>query len=152
MKRLGFLRFLVHFLVMANRVFFPQIALDTWVIDGKVELAADELRLPQEERRYHVEESVRVVAELTSGVCPRGLIGKVKSRKAMLELGAELMDQSMILGDNAYEVVPGWTGTPIGSWGEHITGQLAKLPEPEVGSRPVNDEDLLARFLLRSGG
>jgi hypothetical protein len=130
---------------MENRVFFPQIALDTWVLDGRVELGGDELLLPEDERRYRVEESVRIVAELTGAECPHGLIGKVKPRKHLLSLGAELMEQSMILGDHAYDVVPGWTGTPIGTWVEHITGKTKVLSDP-----PSDDEDLLARFLLRS--
>lgn len=136
--------------VMANRVFFPQMALDTWVLDGKVELRGDELLLPDEERRYKVEESVRVVAELTTGTCPHGLVGRVKSRSHLVGLGAELMEASMILGDNAYDVVPGWTGEPIGTWDEHITGKTKSVESNAVSEKPVNDEDLLAKFLLRN--
>jgi hypothetical protein len=134
---------------MANRVFFPQVAMDTWVVDGKVELGGDELLLHGEERRYRVEESVRILAELTTGECPRGLIGKVKARREMLELGAEIMDQSMIFEDRAYDVASGWTGTPIGTWDEHITSKTKKLAEAEPDARATSDEDLLAKVLLQ---
>jgi|JI10StandDraft_1071094.scaffolds.fasta_scaffold36143_2 hypothetical protein len=137
---------------MSNRVFFPQLALDTWMVDGKVDMVQDELTILAEGRRYRLEESVRVVAEVTGAECPRGLVGKVKSRAALQELGAELMEQSMILGENAYDVVPGWTGAPIGAFEEHISSQarIAARSSRTNEADPATDEALLAQFLLEN--
>jgi hypothetical protein len=44
----------------------------------------------------------------------------------------------MLVGDNAYDVVPGFVGAPIGTFAEHKGGQ---------GSRAQSDEDLLAAFI-----
>ena len=35
-------------------------------------------------------------------------------------LDNEILENSMILGDNAYDVVQGWTGLPVGSFDEHF--------------------------------
>jgi hypothetical protein len=138
---------------MKNRIFFPQAVLDTWLVGERVDLAADELTLLDEGRRYRIREAVRVVREVTGAACPRDLIGRVKARDYLLELGAELMEDSMILGDNAYDVVAGWLGEPIGSWVEHSSSSarleaIAQAAEP-VAATPKSDEELLASFILR---
>ncbi len=99
---------------MDNRVFFPQLAVDQWGIDGKVDLAADTLILLATGRRYKIEESVRVVVEVTGANDEHKLVGKVKAKALLEELGAEILENSMILGDNAYDVVPGWAAAPDG--------------------------------------
>jgi hypothetical protein len=101
---------------MDNRVFFPQLAIDQWGIDGKVDLSQDELILLSEGRRYKVEESVRVVREVTGADDEHKLVGKVKPKAFLASLGAEILENSMILGDNAYDVVPGWTAAPVEPW------------------------------------
>ncbi|HEY4121598.1 MAG TPA: hypothetical protein VGM56_27220 [Byssovorax sp.] len=131
---------------MKNRVFFPQAALDAWLADDRVELTNDELCIKAEGRRYRIVEAVRVLREVTGTPDGNELIGKVKSRAFMSELGAELLETSMILGDNAYDVVPGFVGAPVGSFAEH------KKTAPEHGHRGVltSDEDLLATFITRT--
>jgi hypothetical protein len=135
---------------MKNRVFFPQDSLDEWVADDRVDFNADELTIKLESRRYRMIEAVRVLREVTDGADPNELIGKVKSRGYMLELGAEIMEGSMILGDNAYDIVPGFVGAPVGSFSEH----RASLPDTGGGTEPLpsvgSDEELLAAFLTSS--
>src|SRR5690606_21160193 len=97
---------------MQNRVFFPQLRLDQWGVEGKIDLTGTELVVLAEGRRYAIEESVRVVAEVTGANDPHKLVGKVRPKSGLDEMGAEILENSMILGDNAYDVVPGWAGTP----------------------------------------
>src|SRR5688572_12131499 len=104
---------------MQNRVFFPQSAVDLWGIDGKIDLVADELILLADGRRYKVEEGVRVLLEVTGANDQQKLVGKVKTNRALQELSAELLEGSMIIGDNAYDVAPGWIGTPTCPFAEH---------------------------------
>lgn len=132
---------------MKNRVFFPQEALDEWVADDRVDFAGDELTIKAESRRYRMIEAVRVIREVTDGKDPNELVGKVKSRNFMTELGAEIMEGSMILGDNAYDVVPGFVGAPVGSFEEHR--KSLPLITPSTAT-VTSDEELLAAFLLRS--
>ena len=140
---------------MQNRVFFPQVALDQWLVDGSVELRGTELTIGGEARRYQLAEAVHILREVTGGADQNDLIGRVKSKVFLQEFGAEILESSMILGDNAYDVVPGWLGAPIGSFDEHVVSvdranARASRHDGFTDDEPKTDEDLLARFLLRS--
>lgn len=128
---------------MRNRVFFPQASLDEWLGDGRVDLRNDELLIKNEGRRYRIIEATRVLREVTGSDDPHEILGKVKSRAFLNELGAEILETSMIIGDNAYDIVPGFVGAPIGSFADH------RRTAPEVASSRnlASDEELLASFL-----
>lgn len=108
-----------------SRVFFPQAVVDRWLAIGEAELTGAELWLHGEQRRYRVVESVRVVKEVTGTPDPFEIVGRVKTFGYVTELGAELLGDSMIIGDNAYETVPGWLGTPL-SKGERLSDGQAR--------------------------
>jgi hypothetical protein len=133
-----------------NRVFFPQEALDSWLSDGKVEISGSELTIPNERRRYRLVEAVRILSEEISHADPDELVGRVKTMLFLSELGAELLGDSMVLGENAYRVVAGWLGTPVGTLEEHRAERhelrVSRIPPPAHGS----DEELLAAFLARN--
>jgi hypothetical protein len=140
-----------------NRVFFPQAALDLWISEGKVDLNGDELTIKAEARRYRILEAARIIAECTGLPDANELVGRVKTRLYLSELGAEILETSMVLGENAYDVVPGFLGAPVGSFEEHITGAArveARRSIHDVKTStappPASDEDLLAKFLLET--
>jgi hypothetical protein len=132
---------------MNNRVFFPQVALDVWLSDGTVDLHGNELSIVAEERRYRLTESVRNVNEVTGSADAHNLVGRVKTKAALQEKGAELLETSMLLGENAYDVVPGWLGDPVGTFEEHVI-KRSMLPAP-APHNPRSDEDLLATYLMK---
>jgi hypothetical protein len=135
---------------MQHRVFFPQAALDQWTVDGKVDVAGSELHIVGEGRTYDVAEAVYVVKEVTGGSDPNQLLGKVKPKSALTELGAELLEGSMILGDAAYDVVQGWMGTPQGSFETHLKSSeraTARSRADAPGPDPQSEEDLLLSLL-----
>jgi hypothetical protein len=141
---------------MQNRVFFPEQSLNEWLVEGAVDLRGSELTILAEARRYTLAEAVRVILEVTGGPDTNDLVGRVKSKNYLLELGAELLETSMVLGDNAYDVIPGWLGAPVGSFTQHVESVERKNARASVtnesgqfsGEEPRTDEDLLARFLL----
>jgi hypothetical protein len=139
---------------MQNRVFFPQAALDQWLVDGAVDLRGTELTIVAEARRYELAEAVRVLREVTGATDEQDLVGRVKPKAALEEKGAEILESSMIVGDNAYDVVPGWLGTPIGSFDDHVASAeraQARASNGEgIPEDPKSDEDLLATFLLKT--
>lgn len=138
---------------MQNRVFFPQTALDTWLVDGSVELTGNELTILAESRKYRIAEGVRVLREVTGLADANDLVGKVKSNVYCEELGAELLEGSMIIGENAYDVVQGWLGAPTSPFDQHAGSEdrkRARGSSEEFGDEPKTDEDVLARFLLKS--
>jgi hypothetical protein len=137
-----------------NRVFFPQEALDRWLVDGEVELAQGLLTIKTEKRRYRLVEAARVMAEVSGLPDPHEVIGKVKTVGFLSELGASLLGESMVIADNAYEVVPGWLGSPVGTFAEHRAERAASpsAPPPRASNAPSvsSDEELLASFLVRN--
>jgi hypothetical protein len=130
---------------MKNRVFFPQSALDQWLGEDRVDLVGNELVIKGENRKYRVVEAVRILAEVSGGLDEHELVGKVKSVSFLTELGAEILDTSMILGELAYEVVPGFAGAPVGSLTAH---RAASIPPPTEGRLPSSDEEMLAQYLM----
>lgn len=121
-----------------NRVFFPQQLLDAWIADERVDISGNDLLLRDEGRRYEIAEAVHVVRDAAGGGDVNRLLGKVKTRDQLMELGAEVFEGSMIVGDDAYDVMPGFVGTPVGA-------PVDTAPNAEAG-----EEDLLAQFLLKS--
>ena len=134
---------------MRNRVFFPQASLDQWGVEGKIELTPTELTILSEGRRYEITEVVHVVVEVTGATDPHGILGKVRSKADLEGIGAEIMENSMIIGDNAYDVVPGWAGFPTSSLEEHLASpqyKLARKRSGATGPDPKTDEELVERF------
>jgi hypothetical protein len=128
-----------------NRVFFPQQVLDRWLRAGDAELFANELTLKAERKRYRLVEGIRVLAEVSGSGDPYDITGKVKTVAFLSELGAELLGESMLIGDNAYEIVPGWLGQPK----ELTQAPGATAAGPRAGSPAQSDAELLANFLAR---
>ena len=134
---------------MQNRVFFPQLAIDTWGIDGKIDLSGTELIVVSEGRKFKVIECVYVVAEVTGANDPHGILGKVRPKAVLDELGAEILENSMILGDNAYDVIPGWAGTATTPFADHLLSperMKAREGKTDIGAGPHSDEDLIKIF------
>lgn len=126
---------------MRTRVFFPQTALDELVSENRVDIKGEELTLKVEGRRYRIIEAVRIVREVTGADDPHELLGRIKTRGFLVELGAELLEGSMILGDNAYDVVQGFVGAPIGTFIDY------KKTAPKAAAGAASDEEVLERFL-----
>jgi hypothetical protein len=148
---------------MENRVFFPQAALDEWIVHGTVDLTDGQLTILAEGRRYELAEAVRVLREVSGAGDAHGLVGRVKLRSALEQLGAEIVESSMLLGDAAYDVDPGWVGTPVGSFADHVGSDARKrarsdrlgstrpmASDSDERSEPRTDEDMLARFLEKN--
>lgn len=148
---------------MQNRVFFPQTALDRWIVDGAVDLQDGVLTLVGEGRRYEVAEAARVLREVSGAGDAAQLVGKVKALAWLEQHGAEIVEGSMLLGEAAYDVDPGWMGVPVGAFSERGAEAAASSTGPsskraKTGARnkgtkhgpPKTDEELLARFLSKN--
>lgn len=112
-----------------NKVFFPQDVLDILVALERVDVEGEELVLTQEGFRYSVQEAVRILEEVTTGEDPRGLIGRVSPTEKLVEThAAEILGNSMIIEDSAYDVVPGLLASPAGDPPEE-TDEAAALTQ-----------------------
>jgi hypothetical protein len=136
---------------MENRVFFPQAALDRWIVDGTIDLQQNELTILADGRAYTLAEGVHVLREVSGGGDPHELTGRVKTRAHLEQLGGEIIESSLLLGDAAYDVEPGWLGVPVGTFTQHVRSESRKKA---VGGRPTEDpkteEDLLARLVAKN--
>src|SRR5262249_49695021 len=124
--------------------FFPQAALDQWISEDRVDLVGSELVIKGEGRKYRVLEGVLIIKEVSGGIDQFELVGKVKSVTYSTELGAEVLENSMVLGDLAYEVIPGFVGARIGSFEQHRAGSIP----PPASAAVASDEDMLAQYLM----
>ena len=137
---------------MENRVFFPQAALDEWIVDGTVELTSGVLTILSEGRRYELVEAVHVVREVSGAGDGHDLLGRVKTLPVLDGLGAELVETSMLLGDAAYDVEPGWIGTPVEPFAEYLASDARKKARGgKAGLEPASDEEVLRSSLAKGG-
>jgi hypothetical protein len=93
------------------RVFVPQVVLESWLTDGRAKLDNDTLTL--DGQRFESRGAVRFLAEVAGGGDTPSLVGRVKSSAQLEELGAEHSGESVLLGDNAYQVVEGYALSPL---------------------------------------
>ena len=129
---------------MQNRIFFSQEAIDTWLSEGLVDLQGTTVTILAASRGYRITEAVHVLDEVTGAADPHELTGRVKSRSYLDELGAELLETSMVLGDYAYEVRPGWLATGISPFRDY-----ASSAKNDRSAGPFeSEEELLTSCLL----
>jgi hypothetical protein len=133
---------------MENRIFFPQAALDEWIVEGTVDLQDGELTIVAAGRRYRVAEAVRVVRDVSGGGDTE-LVGRVKARTYLEQMGAEIVESSMLLGDAAYDVEPGWIGIPSTTFADYAAASAKKPSGPGPGDTR-SDEELLANLASRA--
>ncbi len=136
-----------------NRVFLPQEMLDVWLSEDRVEVDGDVMTLKPEGQRFRLKTALRFLEELAGGGDEAALVGKVKDLEQLAGLGGEHCADSVILGDNAYQVVEGFVGEPLFEEQAAATGSsLASAAQAALGEHTsASDEiDLLARFFLSS--
>lgn len=95
----------------AGLLFVSQAMLDAWAGQGKIDFVGNVMTLLQGQgrgRSYALEPAVRFLKVLGADHDPNALLTKVKPASQLREMGAEQVEGSVILGDVAYEVEPGF--------------------------------------------
>jgi hypothetical protein len=141
---------------MADYLFVPQPTLDKWAERGRVELKEHTLTLVREKKSFKLTSAVRFL-KLEAGEDTAGLLNKVKTAAALKQMGAEQYLDSVILGDSAYKVQPGFlaeanalrraVGVKPGGQKKPAAGKAAA--QKQQGAEP-GEQDLLAQFLLEN--
>ncbi len=136
-----------------NRVFFPQEALDAWLDEERIQLDGDVLTLTPEGQCFRLASAVRFLSEVAGGGDDANLVGKVKSMEQLAALGGEHCAGSVIVGEDAYEVIEGFLGEPIAAE-PSVAGlgeSMAAATRAAVGEEASNsDPDALTRLFLRN--
>jgi len=154
---------------MAGLLFVSQAMIDSWADQGRIDFVGNVMTLLSGEgrdRSYALEPAVRFLALLGADADPHRLLKKVKSLAQLRELGAEVVDASVVLGDVAYEVEPGFlaetSALQAAAAARTAPARAAPAPSPSPpavarpasGPLPANLEarrkeaEELARFLL----
>ncbi len=152
---------------MSGLLFVSQAMLETWAEQGNIEFQGDVMTLLSGDghgRSYALEPAVRFLKLLGAEQDPNALLAKVKSARQLRELGAEHLDDSVIVGDVAYEVQPGFLAevAALQAAASHAREPAPPVTSPAAGPRahatplPRQLEDkrqeaeALARFLLEN--
>jgi hypothetical protein len=118
------------------RLFLPQATLEQWVLDDKADLRDGKLVVHSETSACPVEPAVHFL-KLVAGVDDNKLVSRVKTEAQLAQLGAERFEDSVVLGESAYEVVPGYVAD--------VAAPASKNDKRQPNSP---ETDLLAAFIL----
>jgi hypothetical protein len=132
---------------MSALLFVSQATLDAWADAGKVDLDGDAMTLPAGggPLRYALVPAVHFLHVVGADADPHGLVARVKSDAKLRALGGEWLGHSVVLGDVAYEVEPGF----LAELGE-APGDTAAAGAPGQGADERAEAHALARFLLEN--
>lgn len=92
------------------RMFIAQATLEAWVDSGSVEMESSFVVLKNHARTYDLQPAVRFLSVVPEEAAP-DLIGKVLTEQRVTELGGEMMGDSVLFGEAAFQVEPGYVGT-----------------------------------------
>lgn len=90
------------------RFFVSQSVVDAWVSADRVDLTGDTLSLREGGPRLRLVPASQFLQVASGGQDAERLIGKVKDQGAIAALGGEAYMSSVVFGDVAYDVEPGF--------------------------------------------
>jgi len=135
-----------------NRIFVPQDTLDVWLADQKAVVSGDQLDVQGD--TFELQPAVLFVADVAETGDPHGLVGRVKDKGQLAELGAEHYMGSVVLGDSAYDVKDGFVGLPRDRAVRVVSpapaGDIDAAVGAAAGEDSTSDEALLTKFLLEN--
>lgn len=137
---------------MSGRLFVPQPQLDRWLEEGQVDVTAEGLHLPDRPRPLSLEPAFRFLS-LLEGEDGASLLSRVKTEAQLRAMGAEPCGDSVLIGEVAYEVEPGFLAVvpPPGNSANKAPVRPVGSVQDRVASRPAGDKEgaeLLSEFLL----
>jgi hypothetical protein len=130
-------------------LFVSQAAIDAWADQGKVEFHGHVIALADGdgEHRYELVPAVRFLGVVGADSDPNGLVAKVKSEERVRALGGELLGDSVVLGDVAYEVQAGFIAEGVDA-ADSSDVPPAGAPRGQRDRR--SEAGVLARFVLKN--
>jgi hypothetical protein len=140
-------------------LFVSQALLDAWASQGRIDLDGRSIALLGGQgpgRRYALEPAVRFLRVAGGLDDAAGLVARVKSLSQVRELGGEAMADSVVLGEAAYEVEPGFLAEASAVEAAARAAPAPALVPPGEAPRELprdledrrHEAEALARFLL----
>lgn len=101
----------------APRIFVAQTLADSWLSARRVQLERDLLRLTEAGGGAVTDLFINpaVFFERIDGTEAdvHDVVGRVKTAQELAQMGADHYESSVVMGDYAYTVVPGYLATPV---------------------------------------
>src|SRR5438067_3907845 len=141
---------------MADYLFVPQSVLDRWSEQGRIAVDGNVLTILGEKKSFALTSAVRFI-KMEAGDDNAGLLQKVKTTDALKQMGAEHYRESVILGENAYQVQQGFLADANALRRAAAASQpaapKAATAAPADPAKPGEkkeggEQDMLERFLL----
>ena len=95
------------------RIFVSQEVVDQWSADERIAIDGDVMILTLTQQRVRLSPAVRVLRVVSGTADPFNLVGSVKTPSELAAFGGEQYMSSLLLGDVAYDVQPGYFGDPL---------------------------------------
>ncbi|HEY3356159.1 MAG TPA: hypothetical protein VGQ83_23105 [Polyangia bacterium] len=109
------------------RLFISQENLDRWTIEEKVGLDGEVLTLRDAELQVQLTPAMAVVRVAGGDADPHGLCGRVKTAAEITALGGEQYMTSLLIGETAYDVQPGFIGAPTPADPQRVRAAITAL-------------------------
>ncbi len=105
------------------RIFVAQTLADSWLNAGRVQLERDLLRLPGPDGIIDLFINPAVFFERIDGseTDVHEVVGRVKTAQELAQMGADHYESSVVMGDYAYTVVPGYLAIVVDPRGTELT-------------------------------
>jgi hypothetical protein len=97
------------------RIFVSQEVVDQWSADERIAIDGDLMILTLTQQRVRLEPAVRVLRVVSGTQDPYNLVGSVKTPSELVAFGGEQYMSSLLVGEVAYDVQPGYFGDPLDS-------------------------------------
>ena len=107
------------------RIFVAQSLADQWLSAGRVQLERDLLRLPHlggaaPATDLFINPAVFFERIDGSEADVHDVVGRVKTAQELAQMGADHYESSVVMGDYAYTVVPGYLAVPVDPKGAEL--------------------------------
>lgn len=97
-----------------SRLFISVERLDVWTGEGRASLEGDRMTLTAlGGHSFSIVPAVAFKSATGQEADPNDLVGRVKAKDALEQMGAEIFGNSVIYRDTAYDVVDGFIGEPL---------------------------------------
>ena len=96
-----------------SRLFISVERLDNWTAEGRATLEGTRMTLTELGQSFEMKPAVAFTRATGQDHDPHDLVGRVKSKEALAEMGADQFESSVIYNDTAYDVVDGFIGEPL---------------------------------------
>jgi hypothetical protein len=95
------------------QLFISQERLDAWSAEQRISVAGDIMTLSDDGRSFRIRPAVRFLRVAGSVDDPNQLLDTVRDEVSLDEMGADHYMYSVILGETAYDVQPGFLGQAL---------------------------------------